>query len=504
MGEDKQLQKENKTLRRQLQDALAENAILRQKIDALAQRIFGKKSEQLDANQLEMLLSGMESQAKAPDKEEDSDEESATKSRKPRHGRQAIRTPEDLEVVEEILIPEVVKTDPDKWKEIGREENQRLDYQPGKFFWRKTIRPKFVRRDNRALPPVIEPAPLELSLGGKATAAFMAYLLVSRFCDHLPYYRQQDLYWRQNGVFISRQQMVEWVKQSVVHLQRVYWVMREELRHQSYLQVDETPVRYQDRERAGPCPKGWLWVGLDPGRAVVFHWDESRGAQGLEKLIGTDFQGLLGVDGHSAYRAFATRRDGVELSGCWTRARRKLVEATAEDPRIAGWVLNQIGWLFHWEETCQGFGATERLRIRASHSRMVVERLKRAFYLLAPRYRPKSLMRQAIDYALNQWTALTVFLNYGEVELSNNWVENAIRPSAVGKRNWLFIGDLEAGHRSAVIYSMTQTCRMLGVNPYEYLKDILTRLPGTADEDLENLTPANWAKSNKTSHQKAA
>jgi len=189
MGEDKQLQKENKTLRRLLQDALAENAILRQEIDALAQRIFGKKSEQLDANQLEMLLSGIESSPESQEDQEESNQEPATKSRKPCHGLQAIRTPEDLEVVEEVLIPDFVKVDPDKWKEIGREENQRLDYQPGKFFWRKTIRPKFVRRDNRGLPPVIEPAPLELSLGGKATAAFMAYLLVSRFCDHLPYYR---------------------------------------------------------------------------------------------------------------------------------------------------------------------------------------------------------------------------------------------------------------------------------------------------------------------------
>jgi transposase len=112
--------------------------------------------------------------------------------------------------------------------------------------------------------------------------------------------------------------MIEWVKQSVDHLERVYWVMREELRHQPYLQVDETPVRYQDRERAEPCPQGWLWVGLDHGQAVVFRWDEIRGVQGLEKLIGTDFQGLLGVDGHSAYQAFATRRDAVELVGCWT------------------------------------------------------------------------------------------------------------------------------------------------------------------------------------------
>ena len=482
---------------------MKENALLRQKLDALARRIFGQKSEQLDAAQLELLLSGIEGKS-SEDQDEEVEEETVAKTRKRRNGRLAMRTPEDLEVVEEILIPDCVKANPDQWKEISREENRRLDYQPGKFFWRQTTRPKYVRRDNRLLPPVIEPAPVELSLGGKAAAGLMAHLLVSRFCDHLPYYRQQAMYSRQHGVWISRQLMVQWVKQGVDQLERVVSVMRHELRQQPYLQVDETAVRYQDKERAGPCPEGWLWVGLDPGRAVVFHWDQSRGAKALEKLIGTDFKGLVGVDGYSAYRAYATRREGVELIGCWAHARRKFFEAKAEAPRIVGWVLNQMGWLFHWESTWQKRTTVERQRLRASHSRLVVERLREAFYRLAPRYRPNSLMREAIDYSINQWSALTAFLEHGEAELSNNWVENAIRPSALGKRNWLFIGHLEAGERSAAVYSLTETCRMLGIDPYAYLKAVLTQLPGTADADVGKLTPANWAMLNHPSICRAA
>jgi transposase len=502
---DKETQAEIESLRLQLQAALAENTLLRQKLDILARRIFGKKSEQLDAKQLEFLLGGIEGQAKPAEDEKDTEEEPEARSRKRRRkGHLALKTPEDLEVVEEILIPDCVKASPEEWKEIGREVNRRLDYQPAKFFWRQTIRLKYVRRDNRLLPPVIEPAPLELSLGGKVTPGFMAHLLVSRFCDHLPYYRQQALYWRQNEVWISRQQMVEWVKQCVDQLQRVVSVMRDELRQRSYLQVDETPVRYQDKQRAGPCPEGWLWVGLDPGRAVVFHWDQSRGAKGLEKLIGTDFKGSIGVDGHSAYRAYATRRNEVQLVGCWAHARRKFVDAMNESPRIAGWLLNQIGWLFHWESTSKGFVPVDRQRLRASHSRMVVERLRKAFYLLAGRYRPKSLMRDAIDYSINQWNVLTAFLEHGEAELSNNWVENAIRPSALGKRNWLFIGELRAGERSAVVYSLTETCRMIGVNPYEYLKAVLAQLPATADAEVKNLTPANWAKVDPPKAQRVA
>ena len=175
-----------------------------------------------------------------------------------------------------------------------------------------------------------------------------------------------------------------------------------------------------------------------------------------------------------------------------------------ESPRIAGWLLNQIGWLFHWESTSKDFVSVDRQRLRTSHSRMVVERLRKAFYRLAPRYRPSSLMRDAIDYSINQWSALTVFLEHGEAELSNNWVENAIRPSALGKRNWLFIGELRAGERSAVVYSLTETCRMIGVNPYEYLKAILTQLPATADAEVKNLTPANWAKAHPPKAQRVA
>ncbi len=494
MGKEKKLREEVKSLRHQLKQSQAEVAILRLKLDALARQMFGKRSEQLNPDQLEMLLSGMQGEEQKPAEDSEADEEPAPNPKRSRNGRHAIRTPEDLEVVEEIVLPDCVKADPDQWKEISREENKRLDYQPGKFFWRKTIRPKFVRRDNRALPPVVAPAANELSLGGKDSAGLLAHLLVSRCCDHLPYYRQQQLYWRQNSVWISRQQMVEWTEQSVTQLSRVVGVMRKALRQQPYLQVDETKVRYQDRERAGPCPHGWLWVGLDPGRSVVFHWDQSRGSGALEKLIGKDYRGLLGVDGYGVYRTYARPREEVELIGCWAHARRKFVGAKEEAPRVAGWVLNQIAWLYRWEKSRDGEPLPEAARewVRASQSRMIVERLGKALRLLLNRYRPKSLMAQAIEYAINQWESLRGFLNHSNAELSNNLVENAIRPSALGRKNWLFFGHHEAGHRSAILYSLTETCRMVGINPYDYLKDILTRLPSTADSELEALTPIKW------------
>ena len=506
MSKEKKLRKELNSVRLQLKQSQAEVTLLRQKLDALARRMFGKRSEQLNPDQLVMLLGGLEEETEATPEEEDSSQKLVSTRKGSRSGRQSIRTPENLEVVEERIVPDCVQAEPEKYQQIGQEENKRLDYQPGKFFWKKTVRLKFVRRGQRDLPPIIAPAPLELSLGGKASPGLLAYLLVSRFCDHQPYYRQQQLFARQNDVWISRQQMVEWTAQGAHQLGRVVDVMREDLRKRAYLQVDETPVRYQDRERAGPCPHGWLWVGLDPGQAVVFHWDRSRGSKGLEKLIGKEYHGLLGVDGHSAYRAYVQPRREVELIGCWAHARRKFIEAKGQSPRIAGWVLNQIGWLFRWEKTRGGQLLSGKARdwVRASQSRLVVERLGKALRVLLRRYRPKSPIRQAIEYTLNQWRSLTAFLEHAEAELSNNLVENAIRPSALGKKNWLFIGHEKAGQRSAIIYSLTETCRMLGINPLEYLKDVLTRLPSTSDNELSNFTPANWQKNKAAQFELAA
>ena len=497
MNGNQKLRKEVEVLRHELEVAHVEIKLLRQKIDAMAKRMFGKKSEELSPDQLTLLLSGMEEHSR-PDGQEDPDPEEPESLKPPkrraRTGRLAIKTPENLEVVEEVLIPEEVKAQPEQWREIGREENKRLDYQPAKFFWHKTIRPRFVRKDQRTLAPVVVRAPEEISLGGKASAGLLAQILVNRYCDHLPYYRQQQLFWRQNQVWISRSQMVQWTHQCVAQLGRVVEVMRHQLQSRPYIQVDETPIRYQDRNRAGPCPQGWMWTGLDPGKAVVFHWEQRRGSQALEKFIGEDYKGLLGVDAHSAYRAYAKTRSNVQLIGCWAHARRKFIEATDEDPRIAGWVLNQISWLFRWEKDSDGSMLSTGCRdsIRASRSPMIIERLHRALIKLLGRYRPKSQMRQAIEYTLNQWKQLTAFLDHPQAELSNNLVENAIRPSALGKKNWIFIGHPKAGHLSAAIYSLTESCRMIGLNPYEYLKDLLQRLPKTPDNQVHELTPANW------------
>jgi len=482
------------SLQQALEAERRENALLRQKLDALCQRYFGRQSEKLDSAQMELLLTGLTEQMV---------EVAPKQSMLPlgslrRAGAQTqrIRTPDNLEVVREVIEPEVVLREPARWKCIGQEVSRLLEYQPGKFFWRETVRPKYVSLDDRTVPPVVAPAPVRVADRCLAAPGLLAHLLVSKYADHIPFYRLQMIFWRRHGVFIARQQMVLWAGQCVVLLEAIVLCIQKQMQKSSYVQVDETPVRYLDPQRPGGSAQGYLWTALVPGGCVIYQWHASRAAACLESLLGKEFKGNIQCDGYSAYPAFAGDKKEIQLIGCLAHIRRGFFEAREQAPLIAGWVLHQIGMLYRWEAQLRESraGPAARQALRSSHSRMVVERLHRALAKLRARYLPQSLMGQAISYALNQWPAFQRYLEHGEAEIDNNLVENAIRPTAIGKKNWLFFGSEEAGGRNAVIYTLIENCRMHGVEPLEYLKDVLERLPRVTNQQVADLTPLNWKK----------
>jgi len=502
-AELKVLRDEIVSLKHALEQSQRENAILRQKLDALARRFFGKKSEQLNPAQLELLLSGL-IEPESLEEDEPPAAQPLRRSRTPNSRR--IRTPDNLEVVRTVIEPEVVKAEPEQWKQIGEEVSRQLDYQPGKFFFQETVRPKYVRRDQRVQPPVVAPAPQRVVDHGLAAPGLLAQLLVSKYCDHLPFYRQEQIFWQRHDVLIARQQMVQWTEQSVRLLSGITHCLKQELQASPYVQVDETPVRYQDPDLPGRCGQGYLWTGLVPGQCVVYDWHASRAARCLDSLLGSQFAGKLQCDGYGAYGAFAKGKKQLELFGCWAHARRNFFEAKEQAPQVAGWFINQIDHLFRWEQELRDSraGPVVRQVQRSSHHRMVIERLHRALMTLRSRYLPQSVMGQAISYAQNQWPLLERFLEHGEVEVSTNLVENAIRPTAVGKKNWLFFGSEEAGQRSAVMYTLIENCRMHGVEPYAYLKDVLERLPTTTNWQVAQLTPLNWKLARRPQLRQAA
>jgi hypothetical protein len=302
--------------------------------------------------------------------------------------------------------------------------------------------------------------------------------------------------------------LARWAELAADWLHPIYEQIRTGVMGGGYVQVDETPVAYLAPGH-GKTKQGYLWTCSRPGGDVFFRWETSRAAAGLDHLVPVDFTGTVQCDGYAAYPAFAKGRNGaIALAGCWAHVRRKFHEALAQSPQTAGWIMRQIQHLYRLEAELRERPAGPHLRaaVRAHQSRPIVERLGKAFTRLKSggRFLPHSLLGEALDYALGQWPTLGVFLADGRVEIDNNLVENAIRPTALGKKNWLFIGAAEAGERGAILYTIIESCRRRDIDPYAYLKDVLTRLPRMTNHQVHEVTPEAWAKDRLPRQRQAA
>jgi len=489
-----QLRKELAEKDRIISELRAENTLLHQKIDLLIKKVFGHSSEQLDPKQLELLnlpssLDTLGKQEAAPGLE------TVSESRPRKEKVQ--RLPQDLPVVEEVIDPEEVLQNPQPWRLIGAEVSEQLDYQPAKFFRRRLIRHKYVRCDDKEVAPVIAPLPESLQERCIAAPGLLAQIVVGKYCDHLPLYRQEEIFASRHGVQLPRQTMARWMGLTADWLRPIYDQIRSEVLLAKYVQVDETPIRYLSPGH-GTAKLGYLWTTNSPGGDTVFAWHTSRAAECLNQIIPEDFHGTLQCDAYAAYPSFAKKRSEITLAGCWAHARRRFFEAQQQTPIRAGWLLRQIAHLYHIEAGLrrQHANPTQRAIVRASHSRIIHQRIHRALirFKTSGHYLPRSAMGMAIDYTLSNWTLLSVYLGDGQVEIDNNLVENAIRPTAIGKKNWLFFGDADAGHRSAILYTLVESCRRHHIDPYTYLRDILTRLPHSTNWQIPQLTPRAWAK----------
>jgi transposase len=485
---EEQLLQENEQLRR-------ENALLRQKVDALARRFFGSSSEKLDRSQLELLLQ----LAQCPEPELKKVKPVAVAPKAPARSERGPRLPDNLPVVEEIIDPEQVKAQPQAWRCIGREVSEQLDYEPGRFLKRRVIRNKYVHKTNADLAPIIAALPERLLDRSLPAPGLLAQIVVAKYCDHLPLYRQEQIYRQRHGVHLPRQSLTRWVELISDWLKPIYEQIRTGVMGGGYVQVDETPVDYLEPGN-GKTKQGYLWTCSRPGGDVFFRWETSRAAVCLNNIIPVEFNGTVQCDGYSAYRSFANTRNGaIALAGCWAHVRRKFFEAQEQSAKTAAWLLRQIQHLYQIEARLREqkkAGPTLRQAVRAHESKPIVKRIKRALIRLkgSGRNLPQSLMGMAIDYALGQWPTLEIYLSDGQVEIDNNLVENAIRPTALGKKNWLFVGEADAGERAAIIYTVIETCRRRGLDPYSYLKDVLTRLPRMTNHQVPEVTPRAWAK----------
>ena len=300
------------------------------------------------------------------------------------------------------------------------------------------------------------------------------------------------------GAELNRKTMMDWVRIAADWAEPIYKLMHADLLRGHYVQCDETPVKFIDPdEKSRGTTQGYLWVVSAPGGDVVFDWRLSRRHGELTTLLNDNYTGLLQSDGYEAYGAYARSHPAVVWLGCWAHARRRFFEAQQEHPRMAKAALRLIGRMYLrervWDE--QQLTPAERAKARAEPDGLgrTMVSLRRLALRARQRVLPKSTLGKACDYLLSQWAPLSAHLHHGESRLDNNLVENAIRPSCIGKKNWLFIGHPDAGQRSAILYSLIVSCQRHGKDPMAYMRDILARLPRmTNRDDLRALTPRLW------------
>ena len=429
LDERKALGVENEQLRIQVK-------LLNEKIQFLMKRLFGKSSEKLNPDQMQLAFEELNElqQALEATMEEPVEEERESVRRVKRKPLEA-RLPEDLPTETVVIVPDEVKANPGLYKKIGEERLVELDVVPTRFFRREIIREKYKRLDDRRLPPVIAPAPKRLIENSIASVGLLVHIILGKFCDHLPLYRQEQIFKTRYDVELSRKVMGHWMYLTAQWLSQIHEALREEIRATGCMQLDETPVRYID-PGTGRCSQGYLWGGYAPTvKTVIYDWYPSRSGSCLDRML-TGYSGLAQSDGYAAYESWygnadPAQRDAITLAACWAHARRKFKDAESY-PRALD-VLAEIRKLYRIEDHLRDHPELDRSRVRSEQAPKILERIKAILDEEKPRQLPQSAFGKAVNYTLKLWDKLTVYLEHSELEIDTNLMENAIRPIALGK-----------------------------------------------------------------------
>ena len=373
---------------------------------------------------------------------------------------------------------------------IGEEVSEQLDCVPAKFFVLRNIRGKYACVCCQTIQAA--PMPAQMIDKGIPAAGLLAQVTIAKIDDHLPLYRQTEIYAR-SGVHIPRSSMAQWLGICGLRLAPLGAALMEFILGHSVIHVDETPVSLLAPGR-GKTKKAYVWVyrttDFQTQRAVLYDFTLSRAGEHPRRILG-EFSGTLVTDDFSGYHAI--HRQGVTAAFCMAHARRKLFEAfELNGSQIAGQAVALIAKLYEIERNAKQLNPGDRLLMRQLQSKPVADALHAWLTTKRQLLVKADATAKAIDYALSNWTALTRFLDDGAVPIDNNAAENAIRPLAVGRKNWLFVGSQLAGERSAVLMSLIESAKLNGHDPWAYLKDVFERLPTLKNRDLAQLLPHNW------------
>jgi transposase len=417
-------------------------------------------------------------------------------------GRQAL--PAHLPRERVVIQPQIDLTG---YKQIGEEVTEELHYKEAEFSVTQTVRPKYLEiaksGDERAKATqedaeektniIIAELPERLIPRCLASDSLLAHITVSKFVDHLPLDRQLKIFQR-NGIDLSNSTVGGWIGQVATALVPLGETLRRLIFSAQYVMADETTLKVQDRNKKGKTHQGYLWAYLDPiNRLVVFDYQPGRGREGPLECLQNFKGGYLQTDAYNAYEIFAGRK-GIVLIHCMAHARRHFFKAKDNDLKRAEYALGKIQELYALEEHARENHNTHQQRydLRQQKALSILKDLGEWMKEEYPKVTPTSPIGKAIHYSLSRWERLTLYTTDGQLEIDNNLVENAIRPVALGRKNFLFAGSHNAAQNTALLYALMGTCKLHNVNPKEWLTDVITKLPSYPVKNLEDLLPHKW------------
>jgi transposase len=464
-----------------------EIAYLKQELTQLKRMIFGSKSERFvpsDPGQLSLDLNVK--QESAPELET----ESITYTRKKpkeseKNGHVRLPLPGHLHREEIVIEPEEDVTGA---KKIGEVVTEILEYTPGKFYVEKYVRPKYVLPEDKGI--VIGALPSFPIPRGNAGPGLLAHLMISKYVDHLPFYRQVQQFKRQD-ITIAESTISGWFSAVCRLLEPLYEKLIDKIKQSSYLMADEVPIPVLSKDKPGSTHKGYHWVYRSPlDKLVVFDYRKGRGRDGPREFL-ESFRGALQTDGYQAYDEFENKK-GITLLACMAHVRRKFDQALDNDPSRATYALEKIQHLYKVERKAreENLSHDQRKELRQKEARPVLEELESWMKEQLVHVLPRSAIGEALAYSLKLWKRLIRYIDDGRCEIDNNGVENSIRPVALGRKNYMFSGSHEAARYAAMMYSFLGTCKINNVEPFSWLRDVLTRIPDHSIHKLEELLPA--------------
>ncbi|MCC6599223.1 MAG: IS66 family transposase [Crocinitomicaceae bacterium] len=457
---------------------------LQHQIDQLLRTVFGKKSERFTPNIPEQMVLPLDIK---PILESEVQKETITYERQKSNGKSnhkgRLPIPDHLER-EEIKVKTLENTD--GLVKIGEEITEQLEYKPGKLYVKRYIREKFAKPNGEGV--LIAPLPNFIIQRGMAGSGLLAWIIIQKYVDHLPLYRQIEQF-KRFGMPVPSSTMSDWVAMSLKELTPLYEVFKREILGSNYLQADETPIKVLDEKKKGESHRGFYWVYRDPQSGLVlFDYRESRSREGPTEIL-KDFKGYLQSDGYSAYENFDKGK--ITLIHCMAHARRYFQQALDNDRKRAEHALKEIQELYLIERFAREnhLSHVERFDIRQEGSMPILKNLHSWLKENYMQVTPQSAIGKAISYSLSRWDKLMIYASDGRLEIDNNLIENSIRPIAIGRKNYLFAGSHDAARRAAMIYSLLGTCKLKGVEPFAWLKNVFEVLPDWKANQLAELLP---------------